>query len=276
MGLLEAVLEETILEWVDEGDSDGDGVIGTPQWTEDPATGATHLGRFGWKAGKASMRHQASEALLLDLSITTSAFAQKSCQQTPGDGCRADDDDTDVSDDELERLVQYLQLVGVPAQRKYRSGYPEGIRVSPEHDVDPEAIAEGTDLFDSIGCAACHRRTMKTGDTHPMAEMRGQTIHPYTDLLLHEMGEDLADSLAQGSATGGMWRTPPLWGIGTLKYAQGDDGIPGEVRYLHDGRAHSLQEAILWHGGEATQSRENYEELSAGQRGALEAFLESL
>src|SRR5690606_7012126 len=148
---------------------------------------------------------------------------------------------------------QYLQLVGVPAQRSYESGYPEGIRVSPEHEVDPEAIAHGSELFAQIGCTKCHTATMTTGNTHPFAELRNQTIHPYTDLLLHDLGDELGDSLSQGSATPNMWRTPPLWGLGTLKYAQGDKGVPGEVRYLHDGRAHSLDEAILWHGGEGTE-----------------------
>jgi CxxC motif-containing protein (DUF1111 family) len=275
MGLLEAVLEETILEWVDADDDDGDGVTGTPQWAKNPETGELHLGRFGWKAGKASVRHQASEALLLDLSISSPVYPQKDCQKLL-DGCMQITDETDVSDSELEKLVQYLELVGVPAQRNRRSGYPQGIRVSPEHDVDPEAIALGSDLFEEIGCAACHRKTMKTGTTHPFAEMRNQTIHPYTDLLLHDMGEGLADTLPQGNATPSMWRTPPLWGLGTLKYAQGDDGVPGEVRYLHDGRAHSLDEAILWHGGEGTRSRETYESLSKADRGAIKAFLDSL
>ena len=175
-------------------------------------------------------------------------------------------------------MNNYLQLIGVPAQRSYRSSWPDGIRVSPEHDVNPAQIAQGKTVFEQANCVACHKATFKTGSTHPFMELRDQTIHPYTDLLVHDMGADLADGVGQESVPGNLWRTSPLWGLGSLKYVQsgnanGDESV---VRYLHDGRATTLNEAILWHGGEATNSRLKYEALSTADRNAVQAFLNSL
>lgn len=164
-------------------------------------------------------------------------------------------------------------MLGVPAQRSLRSGYPAGTRVSPEHDVNPELIQQGKQLFVQSQCVACHTASFITGNSHPLAELRNQKIQPYSDLLLHDMGPGLADTLPQGDASASMWRTAPLWGLGSLSYVQGG---ADNVRYLHDGRARTLDEAILWHGGEATQSRSLYEQLTAEQRAAVKAFLNSL
>ncbi|WP_431257184.1 di-heme oxidoredictase family protein [Roseateles chitinivorans] len=133
-------------------------------------------------------------------------------------------------------------------------------------------VAAGRRVFDALRCAACHTAEMKTGRTHPFAELRNQTIHPFTDLLLHDMGPALADSLPEGQARGAMWRTSPLWGIGYTE--QVAEAIP--VGYLHDGRARTLTEAILWHGGEAERSRRRFEQLSKADRDALLAWLRSL
>ncbi|QRN94221.1 c-type cytochrome [Archangium violaceum] len=272
MGLLEAVAEPTILALADPDDANGDGVRGVPHWVNDPETGKVHLGRFGWKATKASLRHQVGDALVKDMGVTSPVFPSRSCQQGAPD-CRSTTATTAVSDTELQRMSDYLSLVGVPAQRSLRSGYPEGIRVSPEHDVNPQLIERGSALFAQARCTTCHTPQMTTGNTHPFAELRNQTIRPYTDLLLHDMGPELADTLTEGQAGPSLWRTAPLWGVGSLKYVQG--GVQN-VRYLHDGRARTLTEAIGWHGGEATASRELFEAFSLEERAAVIAFLESL
>ncbi|WP_224365608.1 di-heme oxidoreductase family protein [Hyalangium versicolor] len=271
-GLLEALDETTILAFSDPNDANGDGVKGVPNWVINPENGKRHLGRFGWKASKASLRHQAGEALLKDLGVTSPVYKSRDCQRGVAN-CNSTTAATSLSETEIDRLASYLALLGVPAQRSLRSGYPDGMRVSPEHDVNPTLISRGSTLFAQAQCTACHIAQMKTGTTHPFAELRNQTIHPYTDLLLHDMGTGLADNLTQGQAGPNLWRTPPLWGIGSLKYVQGG---AQNVRYLHDGRARTLMEAIGWHGGEATNSRTRFEALSRDDRTAVLAFLESL
>jgi len=288
MGLLEAVDEATILERADPDDRDGDGVRGVPNWSIDPETGEKHLGRFGWKAGKGSVRQQIAGALMLDMGVTSPVFPSRACQiDMTAASCKTPAQTTaGVSDKELQQLSHYLQLIGVPAQRSVRSGFMPGIRVSAEHDVDPTRIANGARLFDQARCSACHVPRMTTGNNHPFAELRKQVIHPYTDLLLHDMGDGLADTLTEGSAQAKMWRTQPLWGIGSLPYVQesaaemnGPDLVHGPVsnaRYLHDGRARTLVEAIAWHDGEAHNSRLSFEALSAQQRADVLLFLGSL
>lgn len=274
MGLLEAIPEESILALADPGDRDGDGIRGVANIVRDPETGVNRVGRFGWKAAKASLRQQAADAFMDDMGVTSSIFPSRSCQQGAAD-CRAAAGSASVSlpEAELQKVAQYLSLVGVPAQRSLRSGFPADARVSPEHDVNPQQIERGGALFAQARCVACHVAQMKTGSTHPFAELRDQTIHPYTDLLLHAMGPGLADGIAEGKASGDMWRTAPLWGIGSLPYVQG--GV-ANVRYLHDGRARTLQEAILWHAGEADASRTSFENMPKADRDALMAFLGSL
>src|SRR5690606_32089657 len=139
------------------------------------------------------------------------------------------------------------QLLAVPAQRSQVSGFPQGVSPLPYLDVDPNKVAQGEQVFNDIRCNVCHVSEIQTSARSRFAEVRNQTIRPYTDLLLHDMGEGLADDFAEGLASGRMWRTPALWGIGYTKYVAGD--IP--VGYLHDGRARTLTEAIIWHGGEA-------------------------
>ena len=135
--------------------------------------------------------------------------------------------------------------------------------------ADPQAL-RGEQVFTTSQCVKCHTPDMATSPNHPMTELRSQTIHPYTDLLLHDMGADLADNMGEGAASGAEWRTPPLWGIGLTA------GVSGGEAYLHDGRARSLEEAILWHGGEAERSKTAFQALSGADRQSLLAFLESL
>ena len=207
-----------------------------------------------------------------DMGVVSPVYPSRSCQRGAPD-CKTPDGSTGITKLELERFAQYLALIGVPAQRSLRSGYPDGIRVSPEHDVNPAQIQRGAAMFAQAKCVSCHTAEMKTGNSHPLAELRNQTIRPYTDLLLHDMGPDLADTLTEGKAAPKLWRTAPLWGLGSLRFVQGG---AQNVRYLHDGRARTANEAILWHGGEATASRLNYESLSKVDRDAVLAFLGSL
>lgn len=272
MGLLEAVPEESIVALADPDDRNGDGIRGVYNIVTDPDSGLPRLGRFGWKASKASIRHQASEAMMNDMGVTTPPYPKHSCQKGAAD-CRVSPGATALSEKETERLTHYLSLLGVPAQRSVRSGYPDGMRVPVEHDVDPASIAQGAALFASSGCTGCHVATLHTGDTHPFAELRRQTIHPYTDLLLHDMGPDLADTVQEARALPPMWRTAPLWGIGSLRFVQGS---AAQARYLHDGRARTPLEAILWHGGEADASRRKFEALPAAGRKSLLDFLDTL
>jgi len=270
VGLLEAVPETDILARV-RTTRDPDGVLGTANFIVDPETGATRLGRFGWKATQASVRHQTARALLSDMSVTSPVFPNRGCLTDPA-GCRTAPAQKGIEEADLTALTHYLQLLAVPAQRSLPSGFPKGVAPLDEHRVDPVQVQAGRKVFDALRCAACHTAEMKTGGNHPFAELRHQTIHPFTDLLLHDMGPALADKLPEGRATGAMWRTPALWGIGyTEKVAE---TIP--VGYLHDGRARTLTEAILWHGGEAEKSRQRFEQLSKADREALLAWLKSL
>ena len=270
-GLLEAVPEADILARARSA-PDADGVKGQPNYVYDPETGAVRLGRFGWKASKATLRHQAADALLLDMAVTSPVYRNRACMAGPA-ACAAGGAQPGISEADLQSITQYLALVAVPAQRSIASGFPQGVAPIEELKVDPQQVAAGSKLFQGMRCAACHTVEMKTGAGHLFAELRNQTIRPYTDLLLHDMGPELADKFSEGQAQGNMWRTAPLWGIGYTEKVMGNGGKAG---YLHDGRARSLTEAILWHGGEGTKARQRFENLSKTEREALLAFLKSL
>ncbi len=270
-GLLEAVAESDILARA-RATPDEDGVKGVPNYVFDPETGAVRLGRFGWKASKASLRHQAASALLNDMSVTSPAYPSRDCLAGPA-ACAAGKAERGVSDAELQSIARYLALLAVPAQRSLASGFPKGVAPLADLDVDPAQVAAGAKVFQNLRCTSCHAAEMKTGAGHPLAELRGQTIKPYTDLLLHDMGDGLADRYAEGQASGRLWRTAPLWGIGYTDRVMGNAGKAG---YLHDGRARNLTEAVLWHGGEAERSKQRFIQLSAADRQALLAFLRSL
>ncbi|WP_426076110.1 di-heme oxidoredictase family protein [Janthinobacterium sp. PSPC3-1] len=270
-GLLEAVPEADILARV-RATPDADGVKGQANFVFDPESGAVRLGRFGWKAAKATLRQQAAEALLLDMAVTSPVYPNRACIAGPS-ACAAGGKQAGISESDLQSISHYLALVAVPAQRSIASGFPKGVAPIDELKVDAQQVAAGSKLFQGMRCAACHTAEMKTGAGHLFAELRDQTIRPYTDLLLHDMGPGLADKFAEGQAQGGMWRTAPLWGIGYTEKVLGKEGKAG---YLHDGRARSLTEAILWHGGEGTRARQRFEALSKAERESLLAFLKSL
>ncbi len=247
MGLLEAIDERTLLARADAKDCNADGISGRPNFVQDPVTGALRVGRFGWKAEKVDVRHQAAEAAFLDLGVGTSLFP--------------DQGKTELADDDLAKLTTYMRLVAVPGQR------------SP---ADAQ-VQQGQQIFKTIGCANCHVTDVVTSANHPFAELRAQDIKPFSDLLLHDMGPDLADNSGvmasedvSAPAAASEWRTPPLWGTGMLSIINGHTGL------LHDGRAASVLEAVLWHGGEAEATRDRVTMLSATDRAALIAFVESL
>ena len=247
MGLLEAIDERTILTRSDPKDCNGDGISGRPSFVKDPVSGVLRLGRFGWKAEKVSIQHQIAEAAIDDMGVGTSLFP--------------DNGKVELSDDDLSDLVTYMRLVSVPGQRNYG---------------DAE-VTLGSQIFKTIGCANCHVTDVVTGDNHPFSELRGQDIKPYSDLLLHDMGPDLADDSGippsddpSAPPAASEWRTPPLWGTGLNAIINGHGGL------LHDGRADSVLEAVLWHGGEAEATKQRVVQLTAPDRNALLAFVQSL
>tara|TARA_B100000029_G_scaffold504531_1_gene583561 strand:+ start:375 stop:2294 length:1920 start_codon:yes stop_codon:yes gene_type:complete len=246
LGLLEAIPDSVITKAADPDDRDQDGISGRIQVVVDPETGQNRLGRFGHKAGQARLRHQIAAAFNSDMGVTSPVFPVAEGDATTGT--------TELSARELDQITRYVSTLGVNARRQLG---------------DP-VVRRGETLFATSGCAKCHTPRFQTGPHHPLAELRGQEIQPYTDLLLHDMGPGLADNLGEQRATGAEWRTPPLWSIGLTL------GVSGGESYLHDGRARSLQEAILWHGGEAKSSRNAFMGFSARDRDAVIRFLKSL
>ncbi len=250
-GLLEAIPESDILALSDPGDANRDGISGRPNYVYNFRTGQMELGRFGLKANNPDLLQQTAGAYNEDMGVTNPYFPQESVLGQPQHDGR--NDDPEISQETLDITTFYLQTLAVPARRDWN---------------DPQAL-QGEALFESTGCANCHTTTFKTGN-HSISSLSDQTIHPYTDLLLHDMGEALADNRPDYEADGREWKTPPLWGIGLTETVS---GVPA---YLHDGRARTLLEAIMFHGGEAEQSREAVRNLSKTDRDALLAFLQSL
>ena len=252
LGLLEAIPEDAILAYADEVDADGDGISGKPNYVWDVAAQRYTLGRFGWKANQPTLLQQVAAAYNDDMGITTSLFM---VENSAGQSQLTEHSATpEVSDEILEVVTFYVQTLAVPARR----------------NVDDPQVKQGEQLFAEAQCASCHIPTLRTGVLTGVPSVSNQTIHPYTDLLLHDMGAELADNRPDFHANGREWRTPPLWGIGLVKR------VNGHTNFLHDGRARDLMEAILWHGGEAKASRQTVEQMSKTERDALIAFLESL
>jgi CxxC motif-containing protein (DUF1111 family) len=255
LGLLENISEDTILAFADPDDIDGDGISGRVNRVYNVETGRTQLGRFGWKAGQPTLMQQNAAAFHADIGLTSRLFPNENCtaEQTicsdlPSGGVH------EVSDNILKFVEFYTQHLAVPARRKLD---------------DPRVIA-GEALFNDIGCSACHKTTITTATKQELPALSGQIIDPYTDLLLHDMGPELADYRPEAMANGGEWRTAPLWGIGYSREVHPDSS------FLHDGRARTPFEAVLWHGGEAEEAKQRVLTLSKQQREALIAFLDSL
>lgn len=254
LGLLEAIPEASLLAREDINDKNNDGIRGRTNKVWDNAANKTVAGRFGWKAGQPSLRQQNAHAFAGDMGLTSHLVPADDCTAAQNCGQYPDGGKPEVSDDILDAVTFYSQHLAVPARR----------------NLDDPQVQAGERLFLALGCAGCHTPSYTTGE-HESPALSGQTIYPYTDLLLHDMGEDLADNRPEFAASGREWRTPPLWGLG---YA---DEVAGEpARYLHDGRARTPLEAVIWHGGEAEAARNRVLAASAQEREQLIAFLESL
>ncbi len=249
LGLLEGVSESDIASLV-PCVVPSTGVSGKLSEAIHPKTGRKALGRFGWKAGKISLEHQISEAALLDLGVTTPLFPSESCEKTGKCGAGT----PELAAEDVDRLVTYMRTIAVPVQR----------------NVKDERFINGEKVFAKLNCTSCHLPTSYTDNKHPIEKLRGQTFHAYTDLLLHDMGEALSDGKAENNASSSEWRTPPLWGLGLMKI------VNGQLLLLHDGRAKSYEEAILWHGGEASAMQAAFRALPKDDRDDLYFFLESI
>jgi len=255
LGLLEAIPDAALMAQADPDDRNRDGISGRMNMVWD-VTNATHvIGRFGWKAGQPSIKQQNAGAFLGDIGLTSSLFPMAECSATQT-ACQKEatfGEQPEITDSDLDVLSDYIRLLAVPARRR----------------MDDPDVQAGEKLFYQGQCAACHTPKWQTGPSD-VAVLNNQTIYPYTDLLLHDMGEGLADHRPEFLADGREWRTPPLWGIGLQKI------VNSHHFFLHDGRARNLDEAILWHGGEAQKSADYFRNLDTDQRAALRAFLESL
>ncbi|AZC20365.1 MULTISPECIES: di-heme oxidoreductase family protein [Pseudomonas] len=257
LGLLEAIPEEAIL--ANARPTRENPIAGRPNWVWDDARQKTVLGRFGWKAGQPSLNQQNVHAFSGDMGLTTSlrpfddcTDAQTACKQAPnGNG---PDGEPEVSDNILRLVLFYTRNLAVPARR----------------DVDSPQVLAGKNLFFQAGCQSCHTPSFTTAANAAEPELANQLIRPYSDLLLHDMGEGLADQRTEFKASGRDWRTAPLWGIGLT------ETVSGHTQFLHDGRARNLMEAVLWHGGEAEGAKQQVLAFNAQQRAALLAFLNSL
>ncbi len=256
LGFLELVSDSDILAMADPNDTDGDGISGIPNWVEIPSyitprqtsiiQNGKYIGRFGKKASIYSLLQQTVVAYNQDIGIN-SVFE-------PIDVHSGLETDPEITLQTINAVVFYLQTLKAPIQR----------------NQNDKEVLQGKQIFDQIGCANCHRPTLKTGYS-PIEALSNKEFHPYTDLLLHDMGPELDDGYTEGTAKTYEWRTPPLWGLGLAPKSQG-----GQFFLMHDGRARSIDEAILMHNGEGANSRTKYQKLTPTEKRSLLKFLESL
>lgn len=256
LGFLDLVSDADILTMTDSTDANGDGISGVPNWIDIPpyimprpgtvTKSGKYIGRFGKKASVYDLLHQTVNAYNQDIGIT-SLF-------NPIDVYSNLEIDPEISTQTINDVVFYLQTLKAPIQR----------------NTNDAEVIQGKNIFTQINCAACHKPTLRTGYS-PISSLSYKEFHPYTDLLLHDMGSGLDDGYTEGNAKTFEWRTPPLWGLGLSPNSQG-----GTYFLMHDGRAKSIEEAILMHGGEATNSRMQYQNLSQNEKNALVKFLKSL
>jgi CxxC motif-containing protein (DUF1111 family) len=309
-GLLEAIPQENILALADENDADGDGISGKPSWVMNKITNEQQLGRFAYKAQTPTVLQQGAAAYLGDMGITSFMFPEENCtgQQAACIARAAQETEVgevvDLTDREMALVEFYNRVLAVPARR----GYDES------SDTWEASVSAGRTAFFESGCVNCHTPRHVTGEAagsvlgeitlvglepnaEPLQFLSEQTIFPYTDLLLHDMGgscsvtmetmegqacttgaechyvqrcDGLADGLIQGDASGTEWKTAPLWGLGLVQT------VNPRATFLHDGRARTIEEAILWHGGEAEEAKQTFMQLSSAERAELLSFLESL
>lgn len=252
LGLLEVIPENYILQNQDINDANGDGISGKANYVFDAVSGTTKIGRFGWKANTATILEQCAGAYNGDMGITTylkpieTGFGQSNGEDGLGD-------DPELADNILQRVALYCKTLAVPAPR----------------DITDNNVRRGAKIFEQLDCAKCHIPKMQTGSSS-ISVLANQTIFPYSDMLLHDMGDDLADNRTDFLASGNEWKTRPLWGIGLTNV------VNNHTNFLHDGRAKNITEAILWHGGEAQNSKNKFKQLSTKDRNDLLKFINSL
>ncbi|GAB3802781.1 di-heme oxidoredictase family protein [Spirosoma humi] len=256
IGLLEAVSEQTILANVDVNDANGDGISGRANYVWDEKNQKKALGKFGWKANQPSIEQQVASAFNGDIGITSTLFTLESFtdKQKASYGNLPTGGSPEIDETTLQNVIFYIKTLAVPARRNWQN----------------TDILTGKQLFVSANCSGCHVAKMTTSTVTSPGYASNQTIRPYTDLLLHDMGPDLADNRPDFDASGTEWRTPPLWGIGLQKT------VAKHTYMLHDGRARNVEEAILWHGGEAETSKKAFMKMTRDERSTLLKFIDSL
>ncbi len=258
MGLLDAISTQEMIARSDPEDKNNDGISGEVNWVWNHEREQLAVGKYGWKAETATLRQQIADAAINDMGISNAVFTEQNCTAEQTQCLSAlngtTNDPHELTDQQLNELEIYLEFLAVPAR----------------DPVDHPVALKGENLFSQAGCNSCHFDTWTTGDEHRQWRLRNQVIHPYTDLLLHDLGAGLADHRPTFNANGREWRTAPLWGIGMT------ERVNGHTYFLHDGRARNLEEAILWHGGEAENAKQTYMNFSKEDRESLITFLKTL
>jgi len=261
LGLIEHISDQSLLMNEDINDTNNDGVSGKANKVWDIENEKLAIGRFGWKAAQPSVYQQTADAFYHDMGLSNKLYSnpfnctskQVECAKAIS-GNSEEYDDLEVSNDQLDLVTFYSSQLGVPARRS----------------INAENVKKGKEIFFALNCNSCHVESFTTGDTGSHANLNNQIIYPYSDFLLHDMGESLSDGVSEFLAQGSEWRTPPLWGIGLTSI------VSDEYGYLHDGRARTIEEAILWHGGEANEIIQNYKKLKKSEVNQLLSFINSL
>ena len=261
LGLIEHISDQSLLMNEDINDTNNDGVSGKANKVWDIENEKLAIGRFGWKAAQPSVYQQTADAFYHDMGLSNKLYSnpfnctskQVECTKAIS-GNSEEYDDLEVSNDQLDLVTFYSSQLGVPARRS----------------INAENVKKGKEIFFALNCNSCHVESFMTGDSGSHANLNNQIIYPYSDFLLHDMGESLSDGVSEFFAQGSEWRTPPLWGIGLASI------VSDEYGYLHDGRARTIEEAILWHGGEANENIQNYKKLKKYEVNQLLSFINSL
>ncbi|NIJ46372.1 CxxC motif-containing protein (DUF1111 family) [Wenyingzhuangia heitensis] len=258
LGFVDALSEESILANADENDSDGDGISGKANYVWNVKELKLTIGKFGWKANQPTLAQQIAGAFNGDMGLTSSIFPNENCPH--GMDCSElsngnnEGETVEVPDTQFDRILTYQAALSVPVRRNFKD----------------ENVLRGKQLFTDLSCIKCHVNNFTTSKSPTLSQLNGIQIKPYSDFLLHDMGDDLADNRGDFLANGNEWRTQPLWGLGLIEL------VNNHTFLLHDGRARNIEEAILWHGGEAEQSKQKFINLESSKREQLLAFLNSL
>jgi CxxC motif-containing protein (DUF1111 family) len=255
LGLIDALSEESILENADEFDKNKDGISGRANYVWNELTNSNTIGKFGWKANQPSLRQQVADAFIGDMGLTSSIFNEANCPD-PQEDCInfPNGESPEVTNLQLDKVVFYQSALAVPKRRNFK-------------DLN---VLKGKTLFKNIECIKCHSINYTTGQSKENSHLENININPFSDFLLHDMGDDLADNRPDFLANGKEWRTQPLWGIGLIST------VNNHTNLLHDGRARNIEEAILWHGGEAENSKQQFMRLSSEERSNVLQYINTL